>query len=252
MPASTSPKIIAPDGWAVKVASGILVAGFAVLAALYLSGCTAKPTTYRAPSAEKLVAKQVAATKHFQAAKRKFAPAAVNLRAAQTSHTRAETSHAAATRWVTLIVPAVDELLLKAPPDLKPEVEAIKLQVASLSAEIEKTTGEMATTKQLLARADTGIAEGTQELTAGLAANEEINAKLAPAHFADVEALAAHATRESQEKADWHNKYDTLKRQSWMHRILGIAGALAAAGLVFLWFTGRIAKAGAKAAAALR
>lgn len=252
MPASASRTTLPPHGAPVKIATAILTAGCAVLAALYLGGCTAKATAYKAPSAEKLVAKQQSATKHFTAAKVKFAPAAVNLRAAQTSHTRAAASNAAATRWVTLLVPAVEELLLKAPPDLKPEVEAIKLQVASLSAEIEKTTGGMATTGQLLVRAETATAEGTQELTAGLADNEAINTQLAPAHFADVEALAAHATRESQEKADWHNKYDALQRQSWLHRILGIVGALAAAGLVFLWFTGRIAGAGANALTALR
>ena len=235
---------------AVKIATRILCAGFAAVSGLYLHGCTAKATTYKAPSAEKLAAKQQSATRHVAAARTKFAAATVGLRATRTSHTAALASQAEAARWVTLVVPAVEELLLKAPADLKPEVEALKLKVAALSAEIDKTTGEMAVTARLIATTQADQAGGTAELEQGTAEIHEINSKLAPAHFADVEALAAHATAESADAAKWHNAYDALNRQSWTHRILGIAGALAAAGLVFLWLTGRIAKAGAATATA--
>lgn len=252
MPAPTSSRTIAPHGVAVKIASAILLAAFALAAALYLTGCTAKGTTYKAPSAEKLVAKQQSATRHFAAAKVKFAAASVGLRATTASHTKALASQAEATRWVTLLAPGVEALKLKAPAELQPEIEALTARVATLRAEIDKTTGEMAVTARLLAGTQADQTGGTTELERGTADLREIAATLAPEHFAAVEKLAAQATAESAAAAQWHNKYDALNRQTWMHRILGIAGALAVAGLVFLWLTGRLAGAGAKAAAALR
>ena len=223
---------------------------FLPLLAVLLCACNHQPTVYHAPPAAKLVARQQSAARHVVAAQVKFAAASVGLRATKASQVRAVASQAEATRWVTLVVPAVEELLLKVPADLKPEVEALKLKVAALSAEIDRTTGEMAVTTKLIGTTQADQSSGTAELEQGTADIHEINAKLAPAHFADVETLAAHATAESQEKADWHNKYDALNRETWMHRLLGIASALILCGLAFLWFTGRLAGAGARAAAA--
>ena len=223
---------------------------FLPLLAVLLGACHRQPTVYHAPDVTKLTAKQQSATRHVVAAQVKFAAASVGLRATKASQVKAVASQAEATRWVTLVVPAVEELLLRVPADLKSEVEALKLKVAALSVEIDRTTGEMAVTAQLIGTTQAEQAGGTAELEQGTAEIREINAVLAPAHFADVEKLAALASQESREKADWHNKYDALHRQTWMHRILGIAGALAVAGLVFLWLTGRLAGAGAKAAAA--
>ena len=149
-------------------------------ALLLTAGCTGKPDNTA------LLAKQASATKHISAAKVQFASASTKLRDARVSHTRAAASHAEATRWVTLIVPAVESLLLRVPEDLKPEVEALKLKVASLSAEIEMTTGAMTETTTGLTAATLAQSRGTAELEAGNSDINEINTNLGPAYFDDV------------------------------------------------------------------
>lgn len=250
MPDAPSPNSLARSGVAVKSASAILVAAFALAAALYLTGCSHEGRTYKAPSAEKLVAKQQTATRHIAEAGKQFRQASVSLRAAQTSHTRALAGQAEATRRLALLVPAVETLALKAPAELQAEFADLSAQVRALSAEVEKNTGEMTATAQLLRETQAAQATGTANLEQGTAAIHEINSTLAPAHFADVEKLAAQATAASDREADWHNKHDALKRQSWTRRILGIAAAVAVLGLVFLWISARIAASGARAAAA--
>ena len=224
---------------------------FLPLLAVLCAACDHQPTVYHAPAAAKLVAKQQSAARHVAAAKGKFAAASVKLRGTQQSHTKAAAANAEATRWLTLVVPAVEQLLLKVPEDLKPEVEALKLKVQALSAEIEKTAGLMAVTTAGLASTQAEQSGGMTEIELANADINEINTKHSPEYLAAVEALAAKATEESTGKAEWHNKYDALARQGWMHKILGIAGALAVLGLIFLWWTGRLAGAGAKAAVAV-
>lgn len=205
------------------------------------TGCTHRPTIHQAPDSAELVARQQSAARHLATAQTKFATATVGLRAIQASHTQAVAAQAEATRWVTLLVPAVDALLLQAPEDRKPEVEAIQQKVAALRAEIDRTTGEMAVTAHLLTTVAGVQADGTAALEQGAAELRAINAKLAPEHFAAVAALVGQANQESREKADWHNQHDALQRQGWGRKLLTGLGALAVAGLLFLWFTGRLA-----------
>lgn len=159
----------------------------AVVATLALAGCGG-----RKPDATALLARQARATQHVAAARVQFAAASVKLRETRASHTRAAASHAETTRWVTLIVPAVEGLLLRAPEDLKPEVEALKLKVEALSAEIGRTTGAMTETAAGLTAATVAQARGTTALDAGSADIAEINTKLGPDYFEKVETLAQH------------------------------------------------------------
>jgi hypothetical protein len=195
----------------------------ALACALMLAGCTHKARVFHAPDAAPLAARQETAVRHVQAAKVHFAAATVSLRSAQQSHGKAVASQMEAARRVTLLEPAVGSLRFLAPAELRPEIESIQVQVQALSAEIEKTTGEMATTTRLLTATRAEQAAGTGALEKGNAEINEIQRTLAPEYFAEVEKLAASANAESLRAARAENQADHRGR------IIGLACAIAAA-----------------------
>ena len=142
--------------------------------ALAFVGCVSKP------DASKLLAKQAEATKHVTAANAQFAAAKTKLRDTAVVHKKTVEHHAAATKWVALIVPAVNSLLFRVPNEYKPEVEAIKVQVEELRIAIELATDPINRTTQGIKDVDEKVVEGEESLKLAVAAQDEINAKLAP------------------------------------------------------------------------
>lgn len=156
-----------------------LIAVF-IAASLALAGCVNKP------DASKLLAKQAEATKHVTAAKAQFAAAKTKLRETAVTHKKTVEHHTTATKWVTLIVPAVDSFLFRVPDEYKPEVEAIKAQVEELRIAIELATDPIAATTQGLKDTDTKVVEGEESLRLAIAAQDKINTKLTPDFLAQV------------------------------------------------------------------
>jgi len=127
-----------------------------------------------------LIAKQAEATRHVAAAKAQFAAAKTKLRDTATVHKKTVEHHAVATKWVALIVPAVNSLLFRVPDEYKPEVEAIKVQVEELRIAIELATDPINRTTQGIKDVDEKVVEGEESLKLATAAQDEINEKLAP------------------------------------------------------------------------
>jgi chromosome segregation ATPase len=206
-------------------------------------GCQRGPVLYKPVPVAPLVTKEAQAAGHVRAAKAEFAKAAVTLRAAQTSHTRTQEAQAEATRWVTILVPAVQELLLKVPAELHAEVLELASKVEKLSAEIARATTGMGLTRDLLAEVQTEQRKGGDELEKANAAHRELTEAIIPQLIAENEKLAQAATHESAERAAAQAELRAIHSRSWLHKIALGLGALAVAGLLFLWFTGRIATA---------
>jgi chromosome segregation ATPase len=145
-----------------------------LLLAVLLTGCGGRV------DARKLLAKQAEVTQHVTEARAHFAAASVKLRDAKKSNAKATERQAEAMRWMTIIVPAVEQLALKVPDDLKPEVEALRLKVESLSTEITAAVGATAETKAAVDEADTEQDSGIARLTKAEAGIKKINERLVP------------------------------------------------------------------------
>ena len=148
-----------------------------------LGGCCVKP------DARAWLAKQAAATEHFQKSAAGLARADVKLRQVAVTHARAEQSNQEATRWVRLLVPAVDGLLLRVPAELQAEVQAIKAQVGELSLAIDRTAGPLAQNTQDVAAVQREQLASTQALAAGRADLDELNTQVTPKFLAEVNAM---------------------------------------------------------------
>jgi len=228
----------------------------------FLGGCNNQPRIYNAPESTALLQRQRAATQNVRAAKTKFAVASVKIRDGSKSHAlaangtaKATASNAAAAKWLTLVIPAVDSLILRVPPELKPDAEALKLKVESLSREIDATTGTLATTTaqmvQTTVHLDAATAHqsaGTAELEEANAAINEINAKLAPDYFEAVQKLAADASDESTRRATAENRVSELERKNWIRKALEALAAIALIVGGILYLTGKLTFTGLRTA----
>jgi len=156
---------------------------------LLVMGCGSRP------DARKLVAKQAEATKHVAAARGQFAAAKTKLRETAAVHKKTVEQYTTATKWVTLLVPAVDSLLFRVPDEYKPEVEAIKAQVEELRIAIDLATDPIAATTQGIADTDSKVVEGEESLKLAIAAQDEINNKLAPEYVQKVNDVIVRAEK---------------------------------------------------------
>ena len=220
-----------------------------MLFCLFACGCQRGAVRYQPAPTAPLVNRQAQAAGHARAAKAEFAKAAVTLRAAQVSHTRTQANQAAATRWVQILVPAVEQLLLTVPPELHAEVWDVQEKLTKLRAEIAQATTGMEQTRDLLAEVQIEQRKGSDELEKVHAAHRDIAEKIVPQLLAENEKLAQAATQESAERVAAQVELRGIKRRSLLHKIALGLGGLGVAGLLFLWFTGRIA---ATAAAIVR
>jgi hypothetical protein len=209
-------KIIAQVGF-------VLLSLVLISLCLIFSGCTSRPDN------RKLLEKQAEVTQNVAKAKAHFAAASVKLREAKKSNAKAAEKQVEALRWMTLIVPAVEQLALKVPDDLKPEVEALRLKVESLSAEITAAVGATAETKVAVDEADKEQDSGLARIVSVEAAIKEMNEKWGPEYFAEVNAMAEDR--------------DSLR--SRLNKVLGIVGFLLG-GAAFLAST-RFTKVGVPA-----
>jgi len=234
-------------------------------AAALLAGCESKPHHYSVPDPKTLLDRQKTATQQVKTAKTQFAAASIEIRAGAKSHALAQksaaqavASNAAAARWITLVIPAVDSLILRVPPELKADAEALKLKVETLSREIAATTGtlaataaQMSVTTAHLEKAQIQQSSGTGALEQGNAAINEINATLAPAYFQAVKKLAADASNESILRAKAENRVSELESKNRIRQALEFLAALAIVTVGILWFAGKLTFTGFRTATAV-
>jgi hypothetical protein len=177
------------------------------VAALLLGGCSGRL------DARKLLAKQAVATVKVKEAKAKFAAANVRFRASSQKQAEAAATNAKAGEAITLIVPLVDQLVLKVPPELKQEAELLKLRVDGLSAEIARTTGHLSEASAEMTAGRIDLDMGLTRIGEAEAAQTEINTKLGP------EVMEAIAKLEE----------DYTNRGSALNKIAGFGGLVLAA-----------------------
>lgn len=215
-----------------------LLAAAALALIIGCSGCSHHARRYTVPDAKPLQSKQAEVSRHASRAARAVA-------AAEVAHTRAVTQHAAEG---TIIEEATAILarpeFRNAPPELKPEIDALAAKLAEFTAAHDATTASMGEVTLLLA-------EGHGEAASAVAGADEITAKLGPAYVAKVAEITAGANAAETAWAKDSSKITWMVTHSILFTIAGIVG-LAGVGLVlFLKFTGRLAGAAAGIAAKL-
>ena len=173
---------------------------------LLLTGCVSKP------DARKLIAKQAEATQHLADAKTQFAAAKTKLREVAVTHKKTVEYHAVATKWVTLIVPAVDSLLLRVPEEYKVEVETLKVQVDELRNAIASATAPIVGTTAGLAEAEANVSSGEMKLLLVTAAMDDINVHVIPKLLVEIDDIT-------------NNRDDLVAR---LNKVLALSGLLLA------------------------
>lgn len=211
---------------------GLLLGVVALAAAA--SGCAHTARHFAVPDATALQA----------SGQKLFAAVAASKAAAQRASAAvgaARKGHADEVARLTVLVPKVEALYRLAPVELRPLVESVRGEVAELR---QAQAGTDLVIGQAAAQQSTAIAQ----LEEANAARNEIEAKLAPAYFAEVEKMTERA---NAAEAAWHKdsaEIVKLKTGSWLYRIAAGLGLLVVAGLALLWFTGRLALTGAAVA----
>lgn len=183
----------------------------ALLLAFLLTGCSGRV------DARKLVEKQAVATAKVREAKARFSSANVRFRASGQKQAEASATNAKAGEAIKLIVPMVDQLVLKVPPELRHEAELLKLRVDGLSAEIARTTGHLSEASAEMTAGKIDLDIGLTRLTEAESAQNEINTKLGP------EVMEAIAKLEE----------DYAKRGNALNKIAGFGGLVLAAFAAF-------------------
>jgi len=167
----------------------VLLSIILVTLCLCLGGCSGP----KRPDPTVLKKKHEEVTQKVGRAKVHFAAANVKLQDAQTSNRKAEIAVGEANKWVTIIVPALQGLVIKVPPELKSEVELMVVRMDSLSAEIRVAVGDIAETSVAVADAKSEQANGMTRLTEVEQGMADIKAKYGPELFADMEKMSDYA-----------------------------------------------------------
>ena len=167
----------------------VLLSIVLVTLCLCLGSCSGPPR----PDPTVLKKKHEEVTQKVGRAKAHFAAANVKLQDAQTSNKKAEIALGEANKWVTIIVPALQGLVIKVPPELKSEVELMVVRMDSLSAEIRVAVGGIAETSVAVAYAKSEQANGMSRLTEVEKGMADIKAKYGPELFADMEKMSDYA-----------------------------------------------------------
>lgn len=174
---------------------------------MILTGCGGRV------DARKLIEKQAVATVKVKEAKAKFAAANVRFRASSQKQAEASATNAKAGEAVRIIVPMVDQLILKVPPELKQEAELLRLRVDALSVEIARTTGHLSAASAEMTAGRIDLDMGLTRIGEAEAAQTEINTKLGP------EVMEAIAELEK----------DNARKGSALNKIAGFGGLVLAA-----------------------
>jgi len=178
---------------------------------IILAGCGGRV------DARKLIEKQAVATVKVKEAKAKFAAANVRFRVSSQKQAEASATNAKAGEAVRIIVPMVDQLILKVPPELKQEAELLRLRVDALSVEIARTTGHLSEASAEMTAGRIDLDMGLTRIGEAEAAQTEINTKLGP------EVMEAIAELEK----------DNARKGNALNKIAGFGGLVLAAFAAF-------------------
>jgi hypothetical protein len=167
----------------------VLLSIILVTLCLCLGGCSGP----KRPDPTVLKKKHEEVTQKVGQAKAHFAAANVKLREAKTSNKKAEVAVGEANKWVTLIVPTLQDLVIKVPPELKAEVELMVVRMDSLSAEIRVAVSGIAETGVAVTAAVSEQANGLLRITDVEKGMADINTKYGPELFADMDKMSDYA-----------------------------------------------------------
>lgn len=212
-----------------------------VLFAVLISGCAHQAKHYEAPDASKLRGAQAEAQQLVKTAKAAVFTARHATQEAQKNHTQAVVSHQKETAEIAAIAEKLDGPEFQSvPPELRVAFAAVRLDVDLLKMQNESTAKELANVTPNLEAASVAQANATKALEDAEKAQFDIERKYGPEYVQEVDVLAQRANDAEIAWAKDSKEIVRLKTASWTYRIAAAIGVLAAGGLTFLWFTGKI------------